>query len=90
MSVFRVILVHIFPAFSGIRTEYEKILRTSPYSVQMRHNAGKMRTRITPNTDALYAVLELKNVEHTCQVLAEIWNGMVVHVTGTQLPWNLP
>ena len=28
-----------------------------PYSVQMQENAGKMRTRITRNTDTLYAVL---------------------------------
>ena len=33
-----------------------KILRISPYSVQMRKKAGKMWTRITPNTDAFYAV----------------------------------
>ena len=28
----------------------------SPYSVRMWENAGKMRTRITPNTDTFYAV----------------------------------
>ena len=33
--------------YSRIRTEYDEILRTSPYSVLMR----KMRARITPNTD---------------------------------------
>ena len=32
------------------------ILRTSPYSVRMQENVGKMRTRITPNTDTFYAV----------------------------------
>ena len=48
MSVFGVIMVHIFPAFS--------LICISPYSVQMRENAGKMRTRITPNTDTFYAV----------------------------------
>ena len=52
MSVFGVFLVRIFPAFSRIRTEYG----VSPYSVRMRENAGKMRTRITPNTDTFYAV----------------------------------
>ena len=58
VSVFRVILVHIFQAFSRIRTEYGEIRRTSisPYSVQMRENAGKMRTRITLNTDTFHAV----------------------------------
>ena len=44
------ILVRIFPAFSHIWTEY------GIYSVRMRENAGKMRTRITPNTDTFYAV----------------------------------
>ena len=28
----------------------------SPYSVQMRENLGKMRTRITQNMDSFYAV----------------------------------
>ena len=56
----------------------------------MRENAGKMRTRITPNTGVFYAVLELKNVEQKCQILAEIWNGMVIDLTGTQVMWNLP
>ena len=40
-----------FPAF-GLNTERYCI---SPYSVRMRENAGKMRTRITPNTDSFYA-----------------------------------
>ena len=90
MSVFGVILVGIFHAFSRIRTEYGEIrsirsitpktdtfylewctlkysffffylmwftLKYSKYySVQMRENAGKMRTRITSNTDTFYAV----------------------------------
>ena len=30
---------------------------TSPYTVRMRGNAAKIRTRITPNTDTFYAVL---------------------------------
>ena len=58
MSVFGVILVRIFPAFSRIETEYTEIPRISPYSVQMQKNAGKMRTRITLNTDTFYAVFE--------------------------------
>ena len=48
VSEFRVILVRIFSAFSRFQTEYAGI---SPYSVRMRQNSGKMRTRITPNTD---------------------------------------
>ena len=43
-------------AFSRIRTEYGEILRISPYLVRMQENAGKMRIRITPNTDTFYAV----------------------------------
>ena len=38
VSVFRVILVHIF---SRIQTEYEEIRSISPYSVQMRENANQ-------------------------------------------------
>ena len=49
MSVFGIILVHIFPTFSRIWTEYGEII--SPYSVRRRENAGKMRIRIFPNTD---------------------------------------
>ena len=45
-----------FPAFSCIRTAYGEIQSISPYSVQMWENPGKMRTRITPNTDTFYAV----------------------------------
>ena len=89
MSVFGVILVGIFHAFSRIRTECGEIrsirsitpntdtfyllwctlkyslffylvwftLKYSKYySVQMRENAGKMRTRITSNTNTFYAV----------------------------------
>ena len=44
-------------AFFRIGTEYGE----TPYSVPMRENAGKMRTRITPNTDTFYA-LNLINV----------------------------
>ena len=34
----------------------------SPYSVRMRENAGKIRTRITPNTDTFYAVSIFREV----------------------------
>ena len=44
-------------AFSRIWTEYGEMLRISPYSVRMGENAGKMRTRITPNIDTLYVVI---------------------------------
>ena len=53
--------VHIRSSvFSRIRTEYGKILHISPYSVRLRGNAGKMRTRITLNTDNFYAVCVTK------------------------------
>ena len=56
MSIFGVILVRIFPTFSHIWIEYGEIRSISPYAVRMRLNAGKMRTRIAPNTDTFYAV----------------------------------
>ena len=37
--------------FSRIWTEYGEIRSISPYSVQMRENVGKMRIRVTPNTE---------------------------------------
>ena len=40
-----------FPLAFGLNTE-----NISPYSVRMRENVGKMRTRITQNTDTFYAV----------------------------------
>ena len=53
-----------FPAFGlnterysvSLRIQYGEILRISSFSVRMRENAEKMRTRITPNTDSFYAV----------------------------------
>ena len=57
MSVVGVILVRIFPAFSRIWTECREIQSISPYLVQIRENARKMRTRITSNTESLYAVI---------------------------------
>ena len=57
MSVFGIILVRIFLAFSRIRTEFGELLRISPYSTRMRENAGKIQTRITSNTETFYALL---------------------------------
>ena len=45
-----------FPAF-GLNTEIYSVLRISPHSARMRENAGKIRIRITPNTDTFYAVI---------------------------------
>ena len=57
-----------------------EILRISPYSVRMWENAGKMRTRVTPNTDTFYATnafrgsqnCKNKHVEKL-KVLHHIW-----------------
>ena len=66
VSVFGVILVDIFLAFPRIRTEFGEIGSISPYSVRMRENEGKVRTRITPNTDSFYAVIQaLNNGNHS-------------------------
>ena len=73
MAVFGVILVLIFPAFSSIRTEYGEILRVSPYSVQMRENVGKMRTRITPNTDTFYVVRIFRFLKYLRMVFRMVW-----------------
>ena len=43
----------IFPNSDWIRRNTEYL----SYSVRMRQSAGKMRTRISPNTDSFYAVL---------------------------------
>ena len=48
MSVFEVILVRIFPAFSRIRTEYGKIRSISPYSVQMWENGDQNYSEYGP------------------------------------------
>ena len=52
-SVFGVILARIFPAFSRISgPHFSRILPHLNWE-----NAGKMRTRITPNTDSFCAVV---------------------------------
>ena len=76
MSVFGVILVPIFPTFSLIRTEYGE-MRIYPYSVRMRENAGKMRTRITPNMDTFYAVININSIRNTCDYFITITKGNV-------------
>ena len=69
MSVFEVVLVRIFPAFSRIRTEYGEILVSQEI-------AGKLRTRITPNTDTFYAVrvlnILLQSRDNKWQSLSEL------------------
>ena len=74
VSVFGVILVRIFPSFSCIRTEHGEV-SISPYSVRMRENAGRMRTRITPNTDSFYVVKVYSKKTLKGNNLAELcWN----------------
>ena len=57
------------PHFSRIFPHSDRIRRDSisPYSVLMRKNPGKTRTRITPNTDSFYAVVN--GVNNCCIVL---------------------
>ena len=51
VSVFGVILVHIFPhSENGLNTERHGV------SLSIQSKCGKMRTRITPNTDTFHAV----------------------------------
>ena len=47
-----------FPHFCAFGLNTER----SPYSVRMRENAGKMRTRITPNTETFYAGIAFKKM----------------------------
>ena len=58
MPVFRVILVRIFSHFPpfGLNTERYFVYFVSLRVQSMRENVGKMRTRITPNTDTFYAL----------------------------------
>ena len=72
VSVFGVILVRfsrIFPHSDWIRID--------TYSIRMRENAGKMRSRITPNTGNFYVVFNVSfglidhNISHTNAVFLE-------------------
>ena len=49
----------------------------------MRENAGKMRTRITPNTDSFYAVLDLieQNWNPKCKGDESIYSEDVSNVS---------
>ena len=58
MSIFGDISVRIFPALSRIRTEYGALRIQS----ECGENAGKMRTRIIPNTDTFYAVMLFRDL----------------------------
>ena len=59
----------IFPHSDWIRGDtgphFSRIFQHSDwtYSVRMRENPGKMRTRITPNTDSFYAAKRLINIK---------------------------
>ena len=57
----------IFPAF-GLK--YGEIRSISPYSVWMRENARKIRTRITPNTDTFAQSMVICIKQH----LSNIWS----------------
>ena len=50
-------IISFSPDFPTFRLNLER----SPYSVQMRENAGKTRTRATPNTDSLVKKTNCQN-----------------------------
>ena len=77
----------VFPAFSSIRIEYREKLRISPHSVRIRENTGKMRTRITPNTDTLCLSVFSPNAGK-CGKNADQNNSEYGHFF-TQWWWNL-
>ena len=52
-----------WPVISHIRTEYKEMRSISQYSVQMQENAGKMQTRITPNSNTFYAVHAMDQID---------------------------
>ena len=68
-----------FPKFSRIGTEYGEILRVSAYSLRMRENARKMRTRITPNTDVFYVVVKCDFVSILLRDIAPVTNNFRQH-----------
>ena len=53
--------------------------RISPYSVRMRENLEKMRTRITPKTDSFYTVYIL------CKFLTPIFQSNCIFLTKTRI-----
>ena len=58
-----------WPAFSRIfpySDEYGEIRSISPYSVRMRENVGKTRSKITPNMDTFQCVRQ--KMMNLCQV----------------------
>ena len=63
VSVFGVILVRIFPYLDWIRRDTRYLSVFSPNagkyfeSLRIQSECGKIRTRVTPNTDSFYAVL---------------------------------
>ena len=80
MPIFGVILVCVLPEFSRIWTEYGEIRFVfSPNA----GNAGKMRTRITPNTDTFYAGLisQEKSIIDVYKVLDTPMNKVVACLT---------
>ena len=46
----------------------------------MRENAGKMRTRLTPNTDTFYAVLLKRVPRETTALQLKIFNKRKRHI----------
>ena len=79
-SVFGVILVRIFPAFSRFRTEYGEI---------RSKNAGKMWTRMPSNTDTFYAVNCLANAVIVVIKLYHFSNSVYLKLMATSVSLKL-
>ena len=66
------------PRFSRIFPHLDRIRRgsMSPCSVRMRENAGKMWTRITPNTDSFYSVIRASSINYLFATI-KLWSKSV-------------
>ena len=51
-------------AFSRIRTEYGKIHSKYGVSLRIQSECGKMRTRITPNTDTFCPMIWMNSLQN--------------------------
>ena len=55
------------------------LLRISPYSVRMRENTGKIRARITPNTDTFCAVPSLAHLPSSLKSFVNAMQGTLFY-----------
>ena len=65
------------------------ILCISPYSVQMRENAGKMQTRLTPITDTFYALQKKYiNPNEQKQDFKQWWRSKMIKYLDLNQRWR--